>query len=288
MGSALAVAFLSAVVSSAPSKDPIAAAPSRYASYAGMRVHYKLLGAGEPTLVLVHGWTCNLGFWSGQAPLARSARLLLVDLPGHGESDKPELTYTMELMARAVDAVLKDAGVAQAVLVGHSMGTPVVWQFSRFFPDKTRALIAVDGAFRSSFKTQEERERWAARHKGADYKTSMAARLDGLIGRTAAPPLRARIKAEMLKTPQHVAASAAYEMTDPAVYVTEPRIAVPVLGVYTGSWPADYRTAIEAFIPGLEYQTIAGVGHFLMMERPDDFNARLLAFLRRQGLLAAP
>ena len=54
-----------------------------------MKVHYKVLGRGEPTLVLVHGWTCNLGFWSGQAPLASSVRIVLIDLPGHGESDKP-------------------------------------------------------------------------------------------------------------------------------------------------------------------------------------------------------
>jgi pimeloyl-ACP methyl ester carboxylesterase len=285
---AFVVALVSLAAPSGPPRDEVATAPSRFASFAGMRVHYKLLGAGEPTLVLVHGWTCNLGFWKGQAPLAKSARLVLVDLPGHGQSDKPEITYSMELMARAVDAVLRDSGVARAVLVGHSMGTPVVWQFSRLFPEKTQALVAVDGGFRSSFKTQAERDAWASRNQGKDYKTSMAARLDGLIGRTAAPALRAEIKAEMLKTPEHVAASAAYEMTDPMVYVTEPKIPVPVLGLYAGYWAADYRTTIEKFIPQLDYQTLPGAGHFLMQERPADFNARLLVFLRKQGLLAGP
>jgi pimeloyl-ACP methyl ester carboxylesterase len=274
-------------VPSAPADDLLAATPSRHASFEGMRIHYKVLGAGEPTLVLVHGWSCNLGFWSGQAPLAKSMRVVLVDLPGHGRSDKPELTYSMELMARGVDAVLRDAGVPRAVLLGHSMGTPVVWQFSRLHPEKTQALIAADGAFRSNFKTQEERDRWASRNKGRDYKTSMAARLDGLIGKTVAPALRDEIKFEMLETPQHVASSAAYEMTDPSVYLTAPAITVPVLGVYAAYWPADYKRTIEAFIPRLDYQTMDGVGHFLMLERPDDFNARVLAFLRREGLLAS-
>ncbi len=285
---ALLVALLSLAAPSASPQDAIAAAPSRFASYSGMRVHYKLLGAGEPTLLLVHGWTCNLGFWSGQAPLARSMRLLLVDLPGHGLSDKPEVVYSMELMARALDAVLRDAGIQSAVLVGHSMGTPVIWQLSRLVPARAQALIAVDGGFRSGFKTQEERDAWASRNKGKDYKTTMAARLDGLIGRSAPPALRAEIKAEMLKTPEHVAASAAYEMTDPRVYATEPKVSVPVLGVYAPYWPADYKATIEEFIPKLDYQTMPGVGHFLMRERPDDFNARVLAFLRTQGLLAGP
>lgn len=281
-----AMALLSCLVPSAHAEDEVAIAPAMFATFEGMKVHYRVLGAGEPTLVLVHGWTCNLGFWKGQAPLADSMRLVLVDLPGHGQSDKPELTYSMELLARGVEAVLRDARVPRAVLAGHSMGTAVVWQFSRLFPEKTQALISVDGAFRSPFKTQEERDTWASRNKGSDYKTTMARRLDGIIGTSAAPALRALIKSEMLKTPQHVAASAAYEMNDPKVFLTQPAIAVPVLGVYAPYWPHDYRNAILAFIPRLDFQTMQGTGHFLMMEKPEDFNERVRTFLRKEGLLA--
>ena len=289
LASALFAAATTAVYAQAP--DRLASSPSFFASFEGLKVHYKVLGSGQPTLLLVHGWTCNLGFWKAQAPLAEQMRVVLVDLPGHGRSDKPERVYSMDMMARALDAVLQDAKIEQAVLVGHSMGTPVVWQFSRLFPGKTQALIAVDGSFRSNFKSQEERERWASRNKGRDYKTSMASRLDGLIGTTATPELRDAIKSEMLKTPQHVAASCAYEMTDPKVYVKDPPIGVPVLGVYTtnaANWPADYRPAIAAFIPKLDYRTLDGAGHFLMMERPDAFNDLVRAFLRQQGLLKTP
>jgi pimeloyl-ACP methyl ester carboxylesterase len=272
----------------APATDRIAQAPSFFATFDGLKVHYKVLGSGQPTLLLVHGWTCNLGFWRGQASLSDEMRVVLVDLPGHGRSDKPERAYSMELMARALDAVLSDAKIEKAVLVGHSMGTPVVWQFSRLHPEKTQALIAVDGSFRSNFKTQEERERWAARNKGGgDYKTRMASRLDGLIGTSATPELRDEIKAEMLRTPEHVAASCSYEMTDPKVYVKDPPIGVPVLGVYTSQWPKDYRPEISGFIPKLDYRTLDGAGHFLMMERPDAFNDLVRAFLRQQGLLKA-
>jgi pimeloyl-ACP methyl ester carboxylesterase len=50
----------------------------------------------------------------------------------------------MDLFARAIEAVLNHAGVDQAVLAGHSMGTPVVRQF--WLPKKTLALIMVDGS----------------------------------------------------------------------------------------------------------------------------------------------
>jgi pimeloyl-ACP methyl ester carboxylesterase len=270
----------------AQAQDRVAKAPSRFADLEGIKVHYKVLGSGEPTLVLVHGWTCNLGFWKGQAPLAESMRLVLVDLPGHGRSDKPERTYSMELMARAVDAVLRDAKIERAVLAGHSMGTPVVWQFARLYPEKTQALIAIDGSFRTMFKTDQDRDKWASRYRGADYKTALSNMLDGLIGKTAAPALRDEIKSQMLLTPQHVAASAAYEMSAPAVYVTEPALTVPVLGIYASYWPADYKTTIEAFIPKLDYKVVEGAGHFLMMEKPAETNALVLSFLRKQGLLS--
>src|SRR5258706_14208289 len=105
------VAMLAAALAGS---DKLAQAPSRFASLDGLRVHYKVLGSGEPTLVLVHGWTCNLGFWKGQAALADSARLVLVDLPGHGQSDQPERTYSMELMARAGEAGRRGASSARA------------------------------------------------------------------------------------------------------------------------------------------------------------------------------
>ena len=79
-------------------------------------------------------------------------RMLFVDLPGYGKSDKPKMDYTMDVFAQAVDAVLRDAGVERAVLAGHSMGTPVVLQFYRLYPAKTKALVFVDGPLRPFLK----------------------------------------------------------------------------------------------------------------------------------------
>jgi pimeloyl-ACP methyl ester carboxylesterase len=71
-------------------------------------------------------------------------RVISVDLPGPGPSDAPKSSYTMDLFAHAIDAVLNHAGVDQAVLAGHSMGTPVMRQFYRRFSKKTFSLIMVD------------------------------------------------------------------------------------------------------------------------------------------------
>ncbi|MDP8990787.1 MAG: hypothetical protein M3N41_11995, partial [Acidobacteriota bacterium] len=63
-----------------------------------LRIHYESYGAGPEALVFVHGWACDLTFWRGQEPLYTdpTRRALLIDLPGHGLSDKPHRAYPIE------------------------------------------------------------------------------------------------------------------------------------------------------------------------------------------------
>src|SRR5216684_1531260 len=130
-----------ALVSTPAAKAQKASAPegkSHYAALDGNRIHYQSYGKGREALVLIHGWSCNLDFWRDLIPdLSRRSRVIAIDLPGHGKSDKPQVAYTMDLFARAVDAVMREAGVKRAVFVGHSMGTPVMRQFYRKYPQKT-------------------------------------------------------------------------------------------------------------------------------------------------------
>jgi len=68
---------------------------------------------------------------------------------------RSQVSYTMEYLARSIEAVLSDAKVKRAVLVGHSMGTPVIRQFYRVFPEKTVGLVIVDGALRILFPEEQ-------------------------------------------------------------------------------------------------------------------------------------
>src|SRR5918992_4703136 len=90
---------------------------SKFAKLDGARIHYKSYGKGNEALVLVHGWSCNLDNWRDQIPdFAKRNRVIALDLPGHGQSDKPQVTYTMDLFAQAIDAVMRDAKVERAVI----------------------------------------------------------------------------------------------------------------------------------------------------------------------------
>ena len=263
---------------------PPPASASRFAVLDGHHIHYEIAGAGPRTLVFVHGWTCDLSVWRMQVPaFARKARVIVVDLPGHGQSDKPEIDYTMDLFARAIDAVLRDAGVARATLVGHSMGTPVVRQFYRLFPEKTAALVAVDGSLRALF-SREDAEKLLTPYRGPEYKHALEAFADYMIPADR-PALREELKAVMTKTPQRVALSAFENMIDPANFREDP-IRVPLLNVLASSsrWPEGYEAYVRRLAPDAEYRVMDGVGHFLMLQKPDEFNSILADFLEtRRG-----
>ncbi len=117
------------------------------ASVDGIKIHSSIAGKGPKTVILVHGWTCDETTWNAQVPvLSKEYRVVTLDLPGHGQSGAPkDGKLTMELFARAVEAVRKDAKADRVVVVGHSMGTPVVIEYARLFPQHTAALVFVDG-----------------------------------------------------------------------------------------------------------------------------------------------
>lgn len=271
----------------ATSAQTRAEAPSRFASFGGYRVHYKSLGRGREALVFIHGWTCDLDVWRFQIPaFAARSRVLALDLLGHGLSDKPQLVYTMALFAQAVEVVLRDAGVDRAVLVGHSMGTPVARQFYRLFPGKTLALIAVDGSFRALAADPAQVEKFLAPYRTPDYKEALGKMADSMFSAATPPEMRVQMRQAMLSTPQHVIVSAGQAMFDPAIWKDDP-IEVPVLVVLAKNpfWSAEYEAYVRRLCPYLEYRVLEAAGHFLMVDRPQEFNAILSKFLTERGLL---
>src|SRR5690349_5254694 len=256
-----------------------AAAQDKYAKLGANKIHYVSEGKGKDAIVLVHGWTCNLTNWRDQIPeLSKRARVIALDLPGHGMSDKPETTYSMDFFADAIDAVMKDAGVEHAVLVGHSMGTPVVRQFYRKYPQKTLALVIVDGALRP-FGTKEQREQFTAPLRGPNYKDA-GAQMFAQMTATLSDADKERVKASFLSTPQYVMVSAMDAMYTDTLYAPD-KINVPMLAILAKSpfWPPDTEQFLRSLAPDLTFQMWEGVSHFLFMDRPKEFNAAVIAFL---------
>ncbi len=113
----------------------------------GLKIHSSSAGKARQTVILVHGWTCDSTSWTAQiGPLSKTYRVVTLDLPGHGLSGSPaDGKFSVDLFARAVEAVRAEANADKVVLVGHSMGAPVIRQYARLYPQHVAGLVAVDG-----------------------------------------------------------------------------------------------------------------------------------------------
>ena len=259
---------------------------SHFVELDGARVHYTNYGKGETALFFVHGWACDETVWQEQAPvLAEKMRVITVDLPGHGQSDKPHIVYTMDLYVRAIDAVLRETNVHSVVLVGHSNGTTVVRQFYRQFPKKVRALVIVEGGLRP-FVDAASMEKLIGPLRGDNYAEAAGNFISGMTGPIKDAKLRDRINTLMLRTPQYVAVSEFEATADPSLWKPD-KIDVPVLMILAKQpiWTAEYEQFVRGLAPNLDYQVWENVSHFVMMEKPREFNAALLAFLEKNQLL---
>ena len=260
-----------------------AAVKSNFADYNGVKVHYRETGKGSQALIFVHGWACNAEFWKDSISAFPDRHVIAVDLPGHGKSDKPQVAYTMDYFARSIEAVMKEAKVKKAVLVGHSMGTPVIRQFYRFYPEKTLGLVIVDGALRGASKAQMEQFIAPLR---ANYGEASARFVDGMLQPVRDEKLRQEIRTAMLSTPGHVGLSAMEGFTDEKLWATDP-IKVPVLAILAESpiWAPDTEDLFKKISPTVSFRMWQGVSHFLMMEKPQLFNKSIQLYLDTNKLL---
>ncbi|HYR21795.1 MAG TPA: alpha/beta hydrolase [Chthoniobacterales bacterium] len=253
---------------------------SKFVEVDHLKVHYTNYGKGETALFFVHGWACDETVWADQAPaLAEKIRVITIDLPGHGQSDKPNtIEYDKNLYTRAIDAVMTDAQVKSIILVGHSNGTPFTRQYYRKFPAKVKALIVVEGPLRAFFN-KETMEKFVAPMR-ENYPEAAARFIDAITKPIKDAALRDKIKALMLKTPPHVAISEFEATVDPDLWKEE-KIEVPTLLILAKqpAWSPEYEQFVRGLIPKIDYQVWENVSHFLMMEKPREFNMAVLKFL---------
>lgn len=116
----------------------------RLAAAAGMRLHCVVGGAG-PTLVLVAGFPQSWYAWRRVMPLlADSYRVIAVDLPGQGDSDKPFGGYDTRTTAERLHACLKSLGVERHVLVGHDVGAWVAYPYAHAYEGELAGAAFLD------------------------------------------------------------------------------------------------------------------------------------------------
>ena len=253
----------------------------------GVEIAYDDVGTG-PVVVLLHGYPFNRSLWREQvAVLQSNHRVIVPDLRGHGESAVVPGPATMELMAGDIAGLFDSLNVKQATIGALSMGGYVALAFYRLFPLRVRSLIlAATRAHGDNEEAKRNREVQAtkARREGMEgIADTLLPKM--LTAETVAkrPEIVKHLRGMMANTKPEGAAAALEGMAirqDQTSLL--PEIVVPTL-ILVGSEdaitpPAD-AGLMHREIPGSRLEVIAGAGHVLNLEKPEEFNAAVASFL---------
>lgn len=109
-----------------------------------IQLHYEVHGEGEP-LLFIHGLGGSLRDWDGQLEyFAQHYRVLLVDVRGHGDSDKPRGPYSLRRFAADISALLHALKLESVHVCGISMGGMIAFQLAADAPQQVRSLTIVN------------------------------------------------------------------------------------------------------------------------------------------------
>ena len=263
----------------------------------GTRIDYRIAGRsdGEPLLCLQGLGADHRGWIAQRRALGARHRLLLVDNRGVGASERPPGPYDLEVMAADALAVLDDAGVADAHVLGASMGGVLAQVLAVRAPERVRSLVLACTACRHHDWRLELLTEWreVADARGMADLSQVAARW--LVG----PRMLRRVRRVLdLVAPValDVPAASFVAQIDAIVAMSDAlrfeltEVAVPTL-VLVGSQdvltPLGDSEEIAELIPGAELAVVRGGAHGFMVEQAGAFNRTVLDFLGRASVTRA-
>jgi len=257
----------------------------------GIRLHYQVLGRhGAPAVLMIQGLGADKHGWDMQRfVLAARYRVIAFDNRGAGRSDKPFGHYSLEQMADDAIAVLDDAGIGTAHVVGASMGGAISQIVALQHPERVRSLTLACTACRNHDWRRELLTGWAtqASERGMGAMTSEAARwVIGPRSFRRLLPAFGWLGPLAMGRPSHafVAQVRAILATDEAMADRLHEITVPAL-VMVGNQdiltPRGDSEELAERLPNAELVVISGAAHGFMVEHATTFNRVLLDFLRR-------
>ena len=268
-------------------KPPAAAAPAPASASDGPRIvmsddqvhlEYRVLGHGEPAVILIHGWCGNADYWHAQFD-ALKARYTVValDLAGHGASGGNRTDWSIANYAGDVATIARQIPNTRLVLVGHSMGATVALAATPRIGARVIGVVAVD-ALRSVGLpplSTGEIEAKVAPFRSDFIGATRAFVSDSLFEKGADPLLVQKVAYDMSLRSDTVAVATLEKLMAFDLATLLPSVRVPVYAINSDLAPTDAER-IRKSLPDFTLDVLPHTGHFLMMEVPDRFNALLI------------
>jgi pimeloyl-ACP methyl ester carboxylesterase len=254
----------------------------------GVRIAYDVRGKGDTTLLFLHGLASDRSSFSEQLDLfAADYRVVNVDLGGHGSSGADRESWSVAGLAGDVEAVVKELDLRRVVLIGHSMGGHVALFAAARMPGRVIGIAGIDTLHDAEFRWQEAEAAKLIESFERDFAKAMDAAVRSMFPDGANPALVERIAARASASDRRAALGLLREFPRLDLREAFRGAKVPVRCINSAPWrEGTLRTAVETNRKYADYDAVIleGTGHYPMLERPAELNARLREVL---GSLAA-
>jgi pimeloyl-ACP methyl ester carboxylesterase len=248
----------------------------------GGGIAYRDEGSGTP-LLLLHGITEDHRTWDELAePLARDARVIRCDLPGHGASS-PLSEYSAFTLANALAAFVRSLALPEPPrLVGHSLGGLLATLLGALAP--VRSIVNVDQALRLGPFIELVRG-IAPRLRGTDFSAALNDEMELLGGPRLPPRVRDELRAYRTEACRPVVHGLWLPLVDQdeaalsaSLLPVLEQVRAPYLSLHGDDPGADYAAWLQRAIPQARVEIWPGRGHWLQRVEPERFAARVREF----------
>jgi pimeloyl-ACP methyl ester carboxylesterase len=262
--------------------------PADRLSVNGVRLAVEQRGTG-PAILFVHGFPLDRTVWQHQLDSLTGYRRIAPDLRGMGQSDAPDLGYSMSTYAEDLVGILDVIGEGQVVLCGLSLGGYVAFELLRRWRERVRGLILMDTrAEADSAEGRRARDALIGRVREQGALAAAEAMLPRFFTPQVSPEIIERIRTMILRTPVSgiVGALSAMRERPDSTALLETLTGIPTLvlvGAEDMITPPPIAQAMATAIPGARLMEIPGAGHLPCVEQPVPTTRAILKFLQTVG-----
>ncbi len=257
----------------------------------GVRLFFLEKGEGSPTFLCIHNTGGDHRLFSSQLSFfSQFGRVVVVDLRGHGKSDKPKGKYSIEVFGEDLVSLCKKLSLQNVIAIGSSTGGNIALDLACRYPDLVKSAVMIDcGMFFSS----------RVRKKIGEYQQKMGepethAISEQILEDSCLPTDRCKevMRDSYKAVPSYVWAGAFASLLK-WDRKNKKRLAdckAPILYIEASSPASDHSQLANLkmftkYYPTLITGKTVGSGHYPSLEVPDQVNGMILQFLKMKGLL---
>jgi pimeloyl-ACP methyl ester carboxylesterase len=244
-----------------------------------VKIAYTDEGMSDTTLLFVHGWAINKGYWTDQtAYFSKRYRVVAIDLPGFGASGTNRDKWGTVEYAGDIDSVIKQLDLKKVVLIGHSMSGDIVLQAAIDNPEKVIGVVGID-----NFKgvgepvTPQAKKGWedALAMMRKDFKKVTTDWLNKqLVSKTTSADIKKRILNDVEHTDRKIAIASLEQGNDFDELAKLKQSKQKLYLISSDVTPTNTQYLDAERLPYQVFYT-KGTGHYAMIENPKEFNEYL-------------